>query len=203
MNDPKILETLGFDPSEMAAGVDEAGRGPLAGPVMAASVILDPKRPIKGLADSKKLSEKKREHLYSQIIEKAVSYCVAQASIEEIDELNILHATMLAMQRAVDGMSVVPTRVWVDGNRVPKLKVPAVAVIKGDSLIDCISAASILAKVSRDKWCIEIDQVYPNYGFAVHKGYGTALHMKALQEHGATPFHRRSFAPVAKVLKQI
>ena len=203
MNDPKILETLGFDPNEIAAGVDEAGRGPLAGPVMAASVILDPKRPIKGLADSKKLSEKKREYLYSQIIEKAVSYCVAQATIEEIDQLNILQATMLAMQRAVDGLSVIPTRVWVDGNRLPKLKIPAVAVIKGDSLIDCISAASILAKVSRDKWCTEIDQVYPHYGFAVHKGYGTAVHMKALQEHGATPYHRRSFAPVAKVLKQM
>ena len=155
MNDPRTLVRLGFDPSECAAGVDEAGRGPLVGPVMAAAVILDPAQPIAGLADSKKLTPKSRERLDQEIRSKAIAFCVAQASAEEIDILNILQATLLAMTRAVEGLQVSPTRVWVDGNRVPKLLVPARAVIKGDSLLDCISAASILAKVSRDHWCTQ------------------------------------------------
>ncbi len=202
MKDHQAFHVPGFDPNELCAGVDEAGRGPLAGPVMAAAVILDPMQPIAGLADSKKLTEKKREYLYSQITDKAISFCIAQASVEEIDRLNILQATMLAMQRAVNGLKVEPKRVWVDGNRLPLLNVPAKAVVKGDSLLDCISAASILAKVCRDRWCVLIDQEYPSYGFAVHKGYGTSMHMKALNLEGATPWHRRSFAPVAMVLSK-
>lgn len=200
MNDPLTLVRLGFDPSECAAGVDEAGRGPLVGPVMAAAVILDPAQPIAGLADSKKLTPKSRERLDQEIRSKAIAFCVAQASAEEIDVLNILQATMLAMTRAVEGLKVSPSRIWVDGNRVPKLLVPARAVIKGDSLLDCISAASILAKVSRDHWCTQMDAKYPQYGFAQHKGYGTKAHMDALKTYGATPWHRRSFAPVAAVL---
>ena len=200
MNDPLTLVRLGFDPSECAAGVDEAGRGPLVGPVMAAAVILDPAQPIAGLADSKKLTPKSRERLDQEIRSKAIAFCVAQASAEEIDVLNILQATMLAMTRAVEGLKVSPSRIWVDGNRVPKLVVPARAVIKGDSLLDCISAASILAKVSRDHWCTQMDAEYPQYGFAQHKGYGTKAHMDALKTYGATPWHRRSFAPVAAVL---
>ncbi len=200
MNDPLTLVRLGFDPSECAAGVDEAGRGPLVGPVMAAAVILDPAQPIAGLADSKKLTPKSRERLDQEIRSKAIAFCVAQASAEEIDVLNILQATMLAMTRAVEGLRVSPSRIWVDGNRVPKLLVPARAVIKGDSLLDCISAASILAKVSRDHWCTQMDAEYPQYGFAQHKGYGTKAHMDALKTYGATPWHRRSFAPVAAVL---
>ena len=199
MNDPLTLVRLGFDPSECAAGVDEAGRGPLVGPVMAAAVILDPAQPIAGLADSKKLTPKSRERLDQEIRSKAIAFCVAQASAEEIDVLNILQATMLAMTRAVEGLRVSPSRIWVDGNRVPKLLVPARAVIKGDSLLDCISAASILAKVSRDHWCTQMDAEYPQYGFAQHKGYGTKAHMDALKTYGATPWHRRSFAPVAAV----
>jgi ribonuclease HII len=200
-NDPNTLARLGFDPAECAGGVDEAGRGPLAGPVVAAAVILDPSRPIEGLADSKKLNERKRESLFELITERALSYCVAEASVQEIDRLNILQATLLAMQRAVEGLSIQPTRVWVDGNRLPKLQVHAQAVVKGDSLLDCISAASILAKVTRDRWCRQIHQELPQYGFAEHKGYGTALHMKALQMHGASAWHRRSFAPVALAIK--
>jgi len=200
VNDPLTLVRLGFDPSECAAGVDEAGRGPLVGPVMAAAVILDPAQPIAGLADSKKLTPKSRERLDQEIRSKAIAFCVAQASAEEIDVLNILQATMLAMTRAVEGLKVSPSRIWVDGNRVPKLVVPARAVIKGDSLLDCISAASILAKVSRDHWCTQMDAEYPQYGFAQHKGYGTKAHMDALKTYGATPWHRRSFAPVAAVL---
>jgi len=200
VNDPLTLVRLGFDPSECAAGVDEAGRGPLVGPVMAAAVILDPAQPIAGLADSKKLTPKSRERLDQEIRSKAIAFCVAQASAEEIDVLNILQATMLAMTRAVEGLRVSPSRIWVDGNRVPKLLVPARAVIKGDSLLDCISAASILAKVSRDHWCTQMDAEYPQYGFAQHKGYGTKAHMDALKTYGATPWHRRSFAPVAAVL---
>ncbi len=200
MNDPATLERLGFDLSELSAGVDEAGRGPLVGPVVAAAVILDPKNPITGLSDSKKLTPQKRERLDLEIRSKALAFCVAQASAEEIDRLNILQATMLAMARAVEGLERVPKRVWVDGNRVPKLLIPAHAVVKGDSLLDCISAASILAKVSRDLWCTQIDSEYPLYGFAAHKGYGTKVHMQALKAYGATPWHRRSFAPVAAVL---
>lgn len=201
MNDLRTLKQLGFDANELAAGVDEAGRGPLVGPVMAAAVILDPQQPILGLADSKKLSAQKRELLDAEIRSKAVAFCVAQASAQEIDELNILQATMLAMTRAVQGLQVVPKRVWVDGNRVPKLTMPAQFVVKGDSLLDCISAASILAKVSRDHWCAKLDAEFPLYGFAKHKGYGTKIHMQALKVYGATPWHRRTFAPVMAVIR--
>jgi len=200
VNDPLTLERLGFNPEELAAGVDEAGRGPLIGPVMVAAVILDPLKPIKGLADSKKLSAQRRESLNLEIRERALAFCIAEASADEIDQLNILQATMLAMARAVAGLHVIPNRVWIDGNRVPKLSIPAKAVVKGDSLLDCISAASILAKVSRDAWCSDIDKQYPMYGFAQHKGYGTKAHMDALKVYGATPWHRRTFAPVAAVL---
>jgi ribonuclease HII len=158
--------------------------------------------PVAGLSDSKKLTPQKRERLDLEIRSKALAFCVAQASAEEIDRLNILQATMLAMTRAVEGLTLVPKRVWVDGNRVPKLSVPARAVVKGDSLLDCISAASILAKVARDLWCAQIDSEYPLYGFAKHKGYGTQVHMDALNAYGATPWHRKSFAPVAAVLRR-
>lgn len=185
----------------LLAGVDEAGRGPLAGPVMAAAVILDEMQPIAGLTDSKKLSAKRREALFDEIRAKALCFCVAQASVQEIDQLNILQATMLAMQRAVQGLRLKPTLVQVDGNRLPNLDVQAEALVKGDLLVPSISAASILAKVTRDRWCQEWDALYPQYGFSAHKGYGTAAHLQALQHYGATPAHRRSFAPVAKVLQ--
>lgn len=180
------------------AGVDEAGRGPLAGPVFAAAVILDPSRPIVGLADSKKLSEKRRERLFDEILEKSLAWCVAQASVAEIDRLNILHATMLAMQRAVEGLGVAPTFALVDGNRLPKWTVPAQAIVKGDATEPAISAASILAKVSRDRDCLRLDAEFPAYGFAVHKGYPTAAHLQALERHGPTPHHRLSFGPVRR-----
>lgn len=182
------------------AGVDEAGRGPLAGPVVAAAVILDDLRPIKGLADSKTLTAARREKLYDEIRANALCCSIAEATVEEIDSLNILQATMLAMRRAVIGLRLKPVRVLVDGNRLPLLDVPAEAVVKGDALVQAISAASILAKVHRDRWCAQIDQDFPLYGFAGHKGYGTATHMAALREHGACIHHRRSFAPVAQSL---
>lgn len=183
------------------AGVDEAGRGPLVGPVMAAAVILDDRQPIKGLADSKKLTAKQREKLFDEIRAKALCCSVAQASVEEIDQLNILQATLLAMRRAVDGLRLPPKLVLVDGNRLPALTMQAKAIVKGDSLVPSISAASILAKVSRDRWCAEYDLQFPQYGFARHKGYGTAAHLAALAEHGACPEHRKTFRPVAEVLK--
>lgn len=183
------------------AGVDEAGRGPLAGPVMAAAVILDDLHPILGLADSKKLTAARRDALYDEIRAKALCCSVAQASVEEIDTLNILQATLLAMRRAVEGLRLTPMRVLVDGNRLPTLKVMAEAIVKGDALVPAISAASILAKVTRDRWCAEIDLLYPHYGFATHKGYGTAAHLDALRTHGACPLHRRTFAPVTQVLR--
>ena len=179
------------------AGVDEAGRGPLAGAVYAAAVILDPNHPIQGLKDSKKLSEKRREILFQEITEKSRSWAVAIASVEEIDRLNILQATFLAMQRAVAGLSIAPTRVLVDGSMTPKLPYPVEAIIQGDATVEAISAASILAKVLRDRSMLELDQRHPNYGFAKHKGYGTKEHMIALQKHGPCPEHRRSFSPVA------
>lgn len=184
----------------LTAGVDEAGRGPLAGPVMAAAVILDDTKPIHGLADSKMLTERKREQLFDEIQANALCFSIAQANVEEIDQLNILQATLLAMRRAVEGLRLMPQLVLVDGNRLPSLAVRAEAIIKGDSKIAAISAASILAKVSRDRWCAEIDAQYPEYGFAVHKGYGTARHLAALQVHGACLHHRKTFAPVKKVL---
>lgn len=184
----------------LIAGVDEAGRGPLAGPVVAAAVILDERQPIPGLADSKKLTALRREKLFDAIRAKALCCSVAQASVEEIDQLNILQATLLAMRRAVDGLRLKPHLVLVDGNRLPALPMRAQAIIKGDALVAAISAASILAKVTRDQWCAEWDLHYPNYGFAAHKGYGTAAHLAALRLHGACPLHRKTFAPVAQLL---
>lgn len=184
----------------LLAGVDEAGRGPLAGPVVAAAVILDDLQPIVGLNDSKKLSARRRDALFDEIRAKALCFCVAQASVEEIDRLNILQATMLAMQRAVQGLRLRPHLVQIDGNRLPHLDVPAEAIVQGDALVPAISAASILAKVTRDRWCEAFALGYPNYGFAAHKGYGTAAHLEALSRYGATEQHRRSFAPVARVL---
>ena len=197
---PPEQACLSWHPPGLVAGVDEAGRGPLAGPVVAAAVILDDLHPIAGLADSKKLTAARREKLYDEIRAKALCCAIAEASVEEIDRLNILQATMLAMQRAVAGLRLKPVRVLVDGNRLPRLDIPAEAIVKGDALVQAISAASILAKVHRDRWCAQIDQDFPHSGFAGHKGYGTALHMAALREHGACIHHRRSFAPVAQSL---
>lgn len=178
----------------LICGVDEAGRGPLAGPVYAAAVILDPKNPIEGLNDSKKLSEKKREELFPIILEKAVAYCIASASVEEIETHNILQATYLAMCRAVEGLSVSPQLALIDGNRIPpRITVPARYVIKGDALSPSIAAASVLAKVSRDRVLLDLDKEYPEYGFAKHKGYGTAAHYEALRAYGPSPEHRLSF----------
>lgn len=178
----------------LVCGVDEAGRGPLAGPVYAAAVILSPEHPIIGLNDSKKLSEKKREALYDVILEEAVDYCIASASVEEIETYNILGATYLAMSRAVAGLTHTPALALIDGNRIPpNLSAPAQTVVKGDALSESIAAASILAKVSRDRVLKELDAQYPQYGFAVHKGYGTAAHTAALREFGPCPEHRPSF----------
>ena len=187
-------------PNDLLCGVDEAGRGPLCGPVVAAAVILDPARPITGLADSKKLSEKRRSALAIEIREKALAWCIAEASVAEIDRLNILHATMLAMQRAVAGLSVVPARVQVDGNRCPRLDLPCEAVVKGDSRVAEISAASILAKTARDALLVELDRRYPQYGLAGHKGYPTAAHLAALKAHGACEIYRTSFGPVRDII---
>ena len=192
---------LSWDTPGLMAGVDEAGRGPLAGPVVAAAVILDELNPIKGLADSKKLTALRREALYDEIRAKALCCSIALATAEEIDSLNILQATMLAMKRAVEGLRLKPHKVLVDGNRLPTLVILAEAIVKGDALVPSISAASILAKVYRDRWCAEFHLEYPQYGFAGHKGYGTAAHLAALRLHGACPQHRRSFAPVAEVLR--
>lgn len=186
--------------THLVAGVDEVGRGPLVGAVVTAAVILDPARPIVGLADSKKLSEKRRLALYDEICDKALCWSLGRAEPHEIDELNILHATMLAMQRAVAGLHVVPEYVLIDGNRCPKLAMPCMAVVKGDSRVQEISAASILAKVTRDREMAELDLHFPQYGFAQHKGYPTALHLERLVEHGATEHHRRSFGPVKRAL---
>jgi ribonuclease HII len=191
---------LGWVVPGLLAGVDEAGRGPLAGPVVAAAVILDDLAPIRGLADSKALSPGRRESLHDEIRAKALCVSVAEASVEEIDQLNILHATMLAMRRAVEGLRLVPHHVQVDGNRLPVLKVPAEAIVKGDALVPAISAASIIAKVTRDRLCDALHQQYPHYGFDGHKGYPTPEHLNALRRHGACPAHRRSYAPVRESL---
>jgi len=187
----------------LLAGVDEVGRGPLAGDVVAAAVILDAARPIEGLADSKKLSEKKREYLYEVIREKALGYAIASASVAEIDSINILQASLLAMLRAVQQLPTQPEYVLVDGNRLPKWSYRAEAVVKGDSKVAAIAAASILAKVTRDRALVELDAVYPGYGLAVHKGYPTPAHLSALQTLGPTSIHRRSFGPVRKAFEQI
>ncbi|MEJ8847398.1 ribonuclease HII [Variovorax rhizosphaerae] len=189
--------SLVWDAPGLMAGVDEAGRGPLAGPVVAAAVILDDLRPIRGLADSKTLTALQRERLHDQIMAKALCCSVAQASVEEIDRFNILQATMMAMRRAVDGLRLKPAKVLVDGNRLPVLDVLAEAIVKGDARVKAISAASILAKVHRDRLCEQLHLEFPHYGFANHKGYGTPEHMEALERHGACAHHRRSFSPVA------
>jgi len=186
----------------LICGVDEAGRGPLCGAVVAGAVILDPAKPIPGLKDSKKLSPRQREQLAELIRRDALAWALGEASVAEIDRLNILQATMLAMQRAVAGLSLRPDEVLIDGNRVPLLDIPARAIVKGDALEASISAASILAKTVRDAQLLEMDKRYPEYGFAAHKGYPTAAHLKALAKYGATPEHRRSFAPVHAVLAQ-
>jgi ribonuclease HII len=192
--------SLVWDTSGLVAGVDEAGRGPLAGPVVAAAVILDDRHPIHGLADSKKLSAKRREALFDEIRAKALCCSIAQASVEEIDTLNILQATLLAMRRAVLGLRLPPKLVLVDGNRLPVLEIRSEAIVKGDEKVPCISAASILAKVTRDRWCNQYHAEFPQYGFDQHKGYGTAAHLAALRQHGACPQHRKTFRPVREVL---
>lgn len=185
------------------AGVDEVGRGPLAGPVVTAAVILDPAKPIAGLADSKKLSEKKRELLFDEIKEKALAWSIGRSEVEEIDEINILWATMRAMSRAVEGLSITADFALIDGNRIPpELNCPAEAVVKGDGRVEAISAASIIAKVTRDREMVLMDEKYPGYGLAKHKGYPTKPHIAALIEIGVTPIHRRSFRPVAEALAQ-
>ena len=190
--------SLGWLREGLVAGVDEAGRGPLAGPVVAAAVILDDAAPIAGLADSKVLSERRREALFDEIRAKALCCCIAQASVEEIDEFNILQATMLAMRRAVEGLRLLPALVLVDGNRLPPLKVAAEAVVGGDAKVQAISAASILAKVTRDRLCVQMHAEFPQYGFDAHKGYPTPEHLQALFQHGPSPLHRQSYAPVQR-----
>lgn len=182
------------------AGVDEVGRGPLAGPVVAAAVILDPERPIPGLADSKKLSEKRREQLAVEIRRHALAWSLGRAEVDEIDRINILQASLLAMQRAVSGLQVAPRLVLIDGNRCPSLAYPAQAIIKGDALVPAISAASIIAKVSRDQEMRDLDIEFPGYGLASHKGYPSKKHLDAINELGVTNIHRRSYAPVRRVL---
>lgn len=185
----------------LVCGVDEAGRGPLAGAVFAAAVILDERHPIMGLADSKKLSEKKREKLAAEIRQYALAWAVGRAEVEEIDRINILQASLLAMKRAVESLAVSPGKALIDGLHCPALLMPAVAIVKGDASVAQISAASILAKTTRDAEMLELHQIYPQYGFDRHKGYGTAEHLAALQRHGASPIHRLSFAPVKRLVK--
>ncbi|WP_163834996.1 ribonuclease HII [Spartinivicinus ruber] len=186
---------------QLIAGVDEVGRGPLCGAVVTAAVILDPNQPIEGLNDSKKLSDKKREQLYDVIQQQALSWHIGRAEVEEIDQLNILYATMLAMQRAVLGLSVKPELVLIDGNRCPELPYPSQAVVKGDSQVPAIAAASILAKVTRDREMLALDQQYPGYGISKHKGYPTKAHLAALEKLGVAPIYRRSFKPVKKLME--
>lgn len=188
--------------THLICGVDEAGRGPLAGAVFAAAVILDPAKPIAGLADSKKLSEKKRDDLAIKIKEHALAWAIASSSVEEIDEVNILQASLLAMKRAIEALGVVPTEVLVDGLHCPKLSLPMRAIVQGDSTEASISAASILAKTARDADLYELDKLYPEYGFAKHKGYPTPLHMQMLEQHGVLSIHRKSYAPVRKILNK-
>lgn len=194
---------LNFDVPGLMAGVDEAGRGPLAGPVVAAAVILDDLHPIVGLNDSKKLTAKRREKLFDEIKAKALCFSIAEASVQEIDEINILQATLLAMKRAVEGLRLKPVKVLVDGNRLPAIDIRAEAIVQGDALVPAISAASILAKVHRDRLCEQMHAQYPQYGFDQHKGYGTAVHLAALQAHGPADCHRRTFAPVARSVRCI
>ncbi|GMQ83860.1 MAG: ribonuclease HII [Gammaproteobacteria bacterium] len=199
MTEPTVFDFQSL--AECLAGVDEVGRGPLAGPVVAAAVILDPERPIEGLRDSKKLTERRREVLAQQIRERALAWSLGRAEVHEIDEINILQASLLAMQRAVAGLALSPELVLVDGNRCPQLDYPSQAVVRGDALVPAISAASIIAKVSRDHEMTELDSSYPGYGLAKHKGYPSKAHLEALQTLGVTPVHRRSYAPVRRLLE--
>ena len=196
---PKRLRP--FTDLDIVCGVDEAGRGPLAGPVYAAAVILDPRRPIEGLRDSKKLTEARRDELAPLIREHALAWAIAECSCAEIDSINILQATMLAMRRAVEALHTVPTLALIDGNRCPQMDVRAHAIVEGDDKVNAISAASILAKTARDAALVQLHGLYPQYGFDQHKGYGTALHLERLRTHGPSPAHRRSFAPVRKLLQ--
>jgi ribonuclease HII len=188
--------------SVLIAGVDEAGRGPLAGSVVAAAVILDPSKPIDGLRDSKKLTEKKRELLFDEIKTHALCYAIAEASHEEIDSLNILQASLLAMKRAVEALSIQPHKALIDGNKSPMLSIPSQAIIGGDDLEICISAASILAKVTRDRQMLVLHEQYPEYGFSTHKGYPTKLHCEAIAKHGVLPIHRKTFGPIKRYLAE-
>ena len=197
---PSAMNGLVKYRGSLLAGVDEVGRGPLAGDVLAAAVILNPAQPIAGLCDSKAISEKKREQRFAEIHQYAMAVGVGRASVDEIDQLNILHASMLAMERAVAALPVQPEFVVVDGNRLPRWSHPSQAIVKGDSLVDCISAASIIAKVTRDREMLALAQQLPHYGFEKHKGYPTKQHLQALQQYGATQHHRRSFGPVLRVL---
>ncbi len=196
-----LFDDLPESPDEIICGVDEAGRGPLAGPVFAAAVILDPARPIDGLRDSKKLNEAKRDMLAPLIKAQALAWAIAEASEAEIDKLNILQASMLAMRRAVEALKTVPTLALIDGNRCPVMKIQSIAIVGGDDKVEAISAASILAKTARDAALVALHAQYPQYCFDQHKGYGTALHLERLREHGASPVHRRSFAPVREVIE--
>ena len=200
---PLEQSKFNWDTDGLTAGVDEAGRGPLAGPVVAAAVILDELNPIHGLNDSKKLSAKRREALFDEIRARALCFAIAEASVQEIDEINILQATLLAMKRAVEALRLPPKLVLVDGNRLPILSIRSEAIVQGDVLVPAISAASILAKVHRDRLCEAMHQRYPVYGFDQHKGYGTAQHMAALQAHGPAGCHRMTFAPVARSVRCI
>ena len=191
-----------FIPPGLVAGVDEAGRGPLAGPVVAGAVILDPENPIDGLNDSKRLTALRRELLYEEIREKALAWAVGHADVEEIDRINILQATMLAMKRAVEALQTVPDHALIDGNRCPDLCCPAQAIVTGDSRVAAISAASIMAKVTRDREMLSLDVIYPGYGLAQHKGYPSKAHIEALENLGVTPIHRRSYAPVRRVIEK-
>jgi len=198
---PGLFDDLPESPDEIICGVDEAGRGPLAGPVFAAAVILDPLRPIDGLRDSKKLNEAKRDMLAPLIKAHALAWAIAEASEEEIDQHNILQASMLAMRRAVEALKTAPTLALIDGNRCPVMKIQSIAIVGGDDKVEAISAASILAKTARDAALVALHAQYPQYCFDQHKGYGTALHLARLREHGPSPVHRRSFAPVRALLE--
>jgi ribonuclease HII len=195
-----LMSGITYNQAKYLAGVDEAGRGPLAGPVVAAAVILNPTVPIAGLTDSKLLTESKREKLFELITTQCVSYSVAFATVSEIDELNILQATLLAMRRAVSTLSIQPSEIWVDGNQDPKCSLPTKLIIQGDLIIPAISAASIIAKVTRDRLMKQLDVEYSGYGFAEHKGYGTKQHMAAIKKLGPSPYHRKTFSPVRELL---
>jgi len=201
MNEIIPQELVLIQQAIMYCGVDEAGAGPLCGDVVAAAVILDPENPVAGLNDSKKLTEKKREALFPEIKEKALAFCIARASVEEIDEINILHARMLAMTRAVNGLTIAPQHALIDGNRLPlNLCCDATPIVKGDALVASIAAASVLAKVQRDHEMLKLDAIYPQYGLAQHKGYPTKAHIAALNEHGPVDIYRKTFGPVKALL---